>query len=607
MEEMHDGDKEAVFCKAMPEESAVTLIPASERSVQQLHAQRKLRVAAYCRVSTGDESQQTSYTKQKEFYTAYIESKEGWQLAGIYADEAISGTSRAKRAQFNQMMEDAVHGKMDYIITKSISRFARNTVDTLECVRQLAQLDPAVGIFFEKENIDTLDAKGELVLTILSALAQDESRSISENIRWTFQKKFAEGKPQINLARMIGYDMGEDSAWVINPEQAAVVRYIFEAFLAGRSGGQIAAALNEMGKTTVNHKQWRASSVYTVLRNEKYVGDLEMQKYITKDFLTHKTQKNCGEAPRYYVKNHHIGIIDRDTWDKTQAILLGRRQQESAQKNGQAPVQTAGSFRNLICGACESRMERFRYSAYARGYRDVRCIDAENGKRDRDGRPLLKAEDYTERYSFGYAVFRCSAKYGKRGKMGRLSAAERSMFEQRCASPVLNETALEQGFMELLYRLKFAYEKDGDDCALMTEFQEAYQREYADGGELGNADVLARNMELFLKCLDALPFRNAAGDLLCIYGIHRGTYDLLKFEKGIYTAFVLDGVVNGEDVKLRTTFGVPLVLHTEGRTLSSFVGYRRCDKNGNSEIIAYPYQVSCRSIQYIRKKRGKKD
>ena len=175
----------------------VSVIPATRRSVQnggQLRAQTNIRVAAYCRVSTGDESQQTSYTTQKAFYTNLITNKPGWRFAGIYADEALSGTSRAHRVEFNRMMEDAKAGKLDYIVSKSISRFARNTVDTLTCIRELRQLTPPVGVYFEKENIDTLDAKGELILTILSALAQDESRSISDNIRWTFQKKFQAGK-----------------------------------------------------------------------------------------------------------------------------------------------------------------------------------------------------------------------------------------------------------------------------------------------------------------------------------------------------------------------------------------------------------------------------
>ena len=178
---MQKADLSCPLPAARSRRPEVNVIPATKRSVEsggQIKKQRSLRVAAYCRVSTGDESQQTSYTTQRKFYTELITSKPGWTLAGIYADEAISGTSRAKRKQFNIMMEDAMNGRIDYIVTKSISRFARNTVDTLNCVRQLRQLSPPVGIYFEKENIDTLDATGELILTILSALAQDESRSI---------------------------------------------------------------------------------------------------------------------------------------------------------------------------------------------------------------------------------------------------------------------------------------------------------------------------------------------------------------------------------------------------------------------------------------------
>lgn len=220
-------------------------------------------MAAYCRVSTGDESQQTSYTNQKAFYSGLIQSKAGWRFAGIYADEAISGTSRAHRDEFNRMMEDAKNGKLDYIVTKSISRFARNTVDTLNCVRELRQQNPPVGVYFGKENIDTLDATGELILTILSALAQDESRSISDNIRWTFQKNFQAGIPQINLNRMIGYDKAEDGTWVINPEQAAVVRYIFERYVCGQSAKRIAEELNKMGRKTINNKNWSCSLIMT--------------------------------------------------------------------------------------------------------------------------------------------------------------------------------------------------------------------------------------------------------------------------------------------------------------------------------------------------------
>ena len=188
----------------------VQVIPATKRRVSaggQLKKAKDIRVAAYGRVSTDELAQQTSYEGQKSYYTKLINEKEGWTFAGMYADEAISGTNRNHRTEFNQMMQDALDGKIDYIITKSISRFARNTIDSLTCTRELRQLKPPVGIYFEKENIDTLDAKGELILTILSALAQDESRSISDNIRWSIQKKFQSGVPHINLKRMLGYEL----------------------------------------------------------------------------------------------------------------------------------------------------------------------------------------------------------------------------------------------------------------------------------------------------------------------------------------------------------------------------------------------------------------
>ena len=228
-----------------------------------------LRVAAYCRVSTDSDEQKTSYRTQKAFYTDMIQRHPGWTFAGIYADEGITGTSRLHRDEFNQMLEDARNGKIDLIVTKSISRFARNTVDTLDCARQLKQLTPPVGIFFEKENINTLDSTSEVILTIYSALAQEESHSISDNIHWSYQKRFQEGKPMVHLSRMIGYDKGENGEWIINEEQAEPVRYLFRRYACGAGRATIINEMNERGWKTVSGTDWNPSSFSNVILNEK--------------------------------------------------------------------------------------------------------------------------------------------------------------------------------------------------------------------------------------------------------------------------------------------------------------------------------------------------
>lgn len=456
--------------------SGVSVIPATRRSVQggdQFLKQKDLRVAAYCRVSTGDESQQTSYTNQRAFYSGIIQSRPGWSFVGVYADEARSGTNRIHRKEFNRMIEDAKAGKIDYIMTKSISRFARNTIDALDCVRQLRQLNPPVGIVFEKENIDTLNAAGELILTILSALAQDESRSLSDNIRWTFQKNFQSGKPQINLGRMLGYDKGENGEWIINEEQAGIVRFIFEKYVCGHSANKIAQMANEAGMRTVNGKRWRADGVLEILRNEKYVGDLEMQKTITKDFLTHRSTVNKGEAPKYYVKDHHVGIIDRFTWDKAQ-MILGSIHPEKKERKTSARGAVCSPFANLVCGAkvaddsgrmreCGERLFRMTYSAAATGYRDERLRE-------------LDHEKEWGQYSFQYPVWRCSRKKGVK-RVTTPQGAQPSP-QSVCPSTLVQECALEQSFMEMLYALKRDCVEKGEHSYLAAEFKKAYEEAY---------------------------------------------------------------------------------------------------------------------------------
>ena len=440
----------------------VSIIPATKRrngKNEQLRQMVDIRVAAYCRVSTGDESQQTSYTNQKAFYKELIQRKEGWKFAGIYADEAISGTSRAHRDAFNRMMNDARNARIDYIVTKSISRFSRNTVDTLNCVRELRQQNPPVGIYFEKENIDTLDATGELILTILSALAQDESRSISENIRWTFRKNFQAGIPQINLKRMLGYDKSVNGTWVINSYQSMIVKYIFKHYVCGYSANKIAGELNKLNYKTVNGNPWSSGAVLTILRNEKYVGDLEMQKTITKDFLTHRSVINRGEAPKYYVQNHHEPIIDRVTWDKVQAMLLEKPRKDNSRnvpaKKKRGPRQSP--FYNLRCGVtlsetgekCGASLFRMTYTGSASGYSDERSLAATGGDASR----------YLEKYSYAYPVWRC----------------RRKLHGCECPSEILHECAVEQSFMEMLYTMKRDYETHGESSIICRLFRESYE------------------------------------------------------------------------------------------------------------------------------------
>lgn len=758
----------------MSENFNVSVIPATKRSVRnggQFNVQTDLRVAAYCRVSTGDESQQTSYTTQKAFYTNLITNKPGWRFAGIYADEAISGTSTAHRVEFNRMMTDARAGKLDYIVSKSISRFARNTVDSLTCIRELRQLDPPVGVYFEKENIDTLDATGELILTILSALAQDESRSTSDNIRWSIQKNFQAGKTNVNLKRMLGYDKDKDGKWVINPEQAEIIRFIFENYLHGKSANTIASELNKAGKASVNGKAFSASSIMIILRNEKYVGDLEMQKTVTKDFLTHRSTINRGEAPKYYVENHHVGIIDRVTWNKVQSMLYQTpKKNESDKEKKQHPMAIKGHpFKNIHCGEilsdgseCGADFYRITYTGVANGYTDSRCLEAHKDELEAEG---IGIDEYLEKYTYAYPLWKCTRRSGKRegeapktgtmdekmycrSKLGRLTDEEREQENSRCASGLYHEVALEQSFMELLYRLKHDYEEHGDAAEIVRMFNDAYDKAYQkvrnssvsaqrmeaitgqikeleeklqetighqveamrdaameqnaglnesiangdltmdeveldirngltmnpsatsfydvkaeEGSELeiynqlakdireriealkeekrvleneqGDLAVMKKNFKFFLSCLKALPDHNPAGMPLVVNGldvqgslfrdvdghpvdettlarVRRGVKkitpeiiakapDLLRFEKGLYCAFIQNGTAKGDIVTYKTNFGVNLVTVGNRRTLTGFLGFKRGNPDGTVEFVDTPYRVYDYEIQYRRR------
>ena len=717
-----------------------------------------MRMVGYGRVSTDHEEQRDSLEHQQAFFQDFARAR-GHTLVRVYADQGISGKWLKKRDGFLQMLRDAERGEFELVVVKDISRFARNTVDTLNCVRQLRQLSPPVGIYLEKENIDTLDATGELILTILSALAQDESRSISDNIRWSLQKKFQRGEAIVNLDRFLGYDKGPNGEWVINPDQAEIVRYIFDRFVCGANSNRIAKELNEMGKKTVRGCVWRADAVLRILRNEKYVGDCESQKTITKNFLTHESTKNNGEAPRYYVENHHVGIIERLTWDKVQAMLheSGTQSAKKEDKPKKRRGATASPFSNLTCGSlldgkpCGARLVRMCYNNVVTGYKDHRCVEAEG----------LEPADYKEHYYYSYPVWRCSR--NAKGVYARADDPLVKEMDGSCSSGSTHECALEQSFMEMLYRVKRDYESNGENSEIAARFREACERvdrqtgknsfcrerletlemqikeleenlnqtlgkqvealrhaalkkdellrqSYEDGAiafddievdlvngrtstnlgsswgagmamgltagisgtgeegseatiyaslaadlrtrldelkkerdilesEQGATSAMRRNYEFFLRCLTELPEKNDAGMKMNVNGldvegsmfrdtdgkakpgIRSGVKsghirvteekiavlpDYLRFEKGIYIAFIKSGEVDGDTVTYTTNFGVQLKSTGNSRNLSSFLGFRRANDDGTIELLDEKWKVRGKGVCYSRRKVGEK-
>ena len=363
----------------------------------------KLRVAAYARVSTEQEEQQSSYEAQVSYYTNYIENHSGWEFAGIYADEGISGTNTKKRASFNRMINDAMSGQIDLILTKSISRFARNTVDTLSIVRKLKAKD--VEVYFEKENIHSLDPKCEVLLTIMSSLAQEESRSISENVRWGKEKSMANGNVYMPYGHFMGYRKGKDGRPEIVEEEAAIIRKIYTDYLSGKTITKIAEDLTAAGIPTPGGKtKWRISTIRSILSNEKYKGDAILQKTYTIDFLTKEAKKNTGEKPKYIITNSHDAIIEPSMFERAQQELARRSQLKPKKSSRNSPFSN-----KLLCGDCGSY---YGHKVWRKGGRG------------------------NERYDVWY----CNHRYDG---------------ETKCATPTLKETELKAAFEVVLRKLEY--------------------------------------------------------------------------------------------------------------------------------------------------------
>ena len=338
----------------------VIFIPAKPEVVRA--SKRQLRVAAYCRVSTDDEEQLTSYEAQKNYYTDKIMTNKEWTMAGIFADEGITGTSARKRPEFLRMIRQCKQGKIDIVLTKSISRFARNTVDCLNYVRALKEL--GIAVIFEKENMNTLEIDSEILITMLGAFAQSESESISANVRWGIRQAMKEGKATIQYKYLYGYRKGDDGKPEIIPNQAEVVRKIYDLFLSGTPVRGIQEYLNENAVPNINDEpKWARSAIDSILTNEKYCGDVLLQKTYIDDCINKKVKKNTGQLPMYLVQNHHEGIISRETFDAAQAELARRSAGKSPSKKNAPTGRSRYSSKyalsdRLYCGECGTRYQR---------------------------------------------------------------------------------------------------------------------------------------------------------------------------------------------------------------------------------------------------------
>lgn len=432
--------------------SQVTVIPATLTLQGQPTYQpnTKRKVAAYARVSTDSEEQSTSFEAQVDYYTNYINSRPEWEMASIYTDDGITAVNTKKRDGFKKMIADALDGKFSLIVTKSVSRFARNTVDSLDTIRKLKE--KGVECYFEKEGIWTFGGKGELLITIMSSLAQEESRSLSENVTWGQRKRFADGKVSMPYKNFLGYEKGEDGKPKIVESEAKIVRDIYHMYLNGYSIRQICKNLTGRGIPTPSGKEnWSVSTVKSILQNEKYKGHALLQKTFCEDFLTKKMIKNEGQVPQYYVTDSHPAIINPELYELVQKELAKNAVYGTGRSN-------ASLFSGkIICGECGD---------------------------------VFVQRTWHSKDIYKKKVWQCSGKYKERGT-------------QKCKTPHLTDEQIENAFITTFNTIT------ADKNSYIKEFEKALEC-------IGNTDdidmktkVLNEQLADLFERLQALVTQNA--------------------------------------------------------------------------------------------------
>ena len=456
----------------------VITIPANPALAQAKAVRRQLRVAAYCRVSTDSEEQLTSYEAQKKYYTDKIMTNPAWTMAGIFADEGITGTSAAKRPQFLRMIRQCRQKKIDLVLVKSISRFARNTVDCLNYVRALREL--GIAIIFEEQNINTLETDGELLLTLLGAVAQGESESISENVKWGKRQAMREGKAAIQYKRLYAFEKGEDGKPRIIPEQAEVVRQIYDSFLGGHSLRMIKDALEAKAVPTVTGgSEWSIAVIRGILQNEKYCGDVLQQKSFVADCISHKHVRNVGQLPMYLTQDHHEGIVSRDTFHAAKAEFA-RRNAGRAPSQKQAPTgRSCYSAKyaltgRLVCGECGTLYRRCVWSKRGRKKAVWRCAS---------------------RIDYGSTYCHESSTLQEGPLQAAILAALSSVMSQKDRLVVQIEDAMRMELAPIPGETMSLSDIDRRLGELEREFKALFQTSKEDGGYLGHAGAFQRITE----------------------------------------------------------------------------------------------------------------